>query len=50
MICISIYYYNGYVDGSFSEGKGTSIDVFVKNELTNQWELIHEHSVDSIMV
>ena len=44
MICISTFHYNGYVDGNFTEGEGTSTDVFEKNELTDQWELIHEHS------
>jgi len=44
MVSTSTYNYTGYVDGNFTEGKGTSTDVFVKNKLTDEWLLIHEHS------
>ena len=38
------YNYGGYMDGEYVEGGGKSTDVFVKNDLTGRWELLHEHS------
>jgi len=42
------YNYSGYVGGEFVEGNGCSTDVFVKNDQTGQWELLHEHSSSAI--
>ena len=44
--CIYTYQYNfsGYINGEYVEGIGRSTDVFVQNDITNQWELLHEHS------
>jgi len=42
------YNYSGYVDGGVVEGNGRSTDVFVKNDRTGQWELLHEHSSSAI--
>ena len=36
------------MEGSFIEGNGRSTDVFVKNDRTGQWELLHEHSSSAI--
>ena len=38
------YNYSGYVEGEYVESNGRSTDVFVKNDLTGKWELLHEHS------
>jgi len=42
------YNYSGYAGGEFVEGNGRSTDVFVKNDQTGQWELLHEHSSSAI--
>ena len=42
------YNYSGYVEGEYVEGNGRSTDIFVKNYLTGQWELLHEHSSSMI--
>ena len=36
------------MEGKFVEGNGRSTDVFVKNDLTEKWELLHEHSSSTI--
>jgi len=43
---VYLYQYNfsGYIDGKFVEGSGRSTDVFVLNDITKQWQLLHEHS------
>jgi len=38
------YKFSGYMDGKFVEGSGRSTDVFVQNDMTEQWQLLHEHS------
>ncbi|MCL2216470.1 MAG: nuclear transport factor 2 family protein [Defluviitaleaceae bacterium] len=38
------YNYSGYVEGKQIEGNGKSTDIFVKNDSTERWELLHEHS------
>jgi len=38
------YNYSGYAEGEYVEGNGRSTDVFVKNDSTGQWKLLHEHS------
>jgi len=38
------YNYSGYVDGEYIEGNGRSTDVFIKNDTSGEWELLHEHS------
>ena len=42
------YNYSGYVEGEYVEGNGRTTDVFVKNDATGQWELLHEHSSSAI--
>ena len=44
--CIYTYQYNfsGYINGEHFEGIGRTTDVFVQNDTTGQWELLHEHS------
>ena len=42
------YNYSGYVEGEYVEGNGRTTDVFVKNDMTEQWELLHEHSSSAV--
>jgi len=42
------YNYSGYVESEYVEGNGRTTDVFVKNDTTGQWELLHEHSSSAI--
>ena len=38
------YNYTGYVNGEYVEGCGQTTDIFVKNDLTGEWKLLHAHS------
>jgi len=37
-------HYSGYDKGNYFEGNARTTDVFVKNSITKQWELLHTHS------
>jgi len=37
-------HYSGYEEGNFIEGSARTTDVFVENDITKQWELLHTHS------
>ena len=39
--CTYTYFYEGYVNGKYVNGKGRATNVFVKEE--SDWLLIHEH-------
>ncbi|MCL2256407.1 MAG: nuclear transport factor 2 family protein [Firmicutes bacterium] len=41
------YNYTGMVNGERVEGKGKTTDIFIKNNKTNKWELLHAHSSSS---
>lgn len=43
LVCTYNFNYSGYVDGDFVKGSGRASNIFIKNEITNNWELIHEY-------
>ncbi|MBD8069383.1 YybH family protein [Bacillus sp. PS06] len=39
--CTYTYFYEGYIDGTYTSGRGRATNVFVKE--SDEWLLIHEH-------
>ncbi|TQR19422.1 YybH family protein [Psychrobacillus vulpis] len=39
--CIYTYFYEGYINGNYTSGRGRATNVFVKE--SEEWLLIHEH-------
>jgi len=46
-VCTYPYNYSGYIDGKYIEGGGITTDMYVYDDKTKQWKLIHEHSSQS---
>lgn len=41
LLCTYIYFYEGYINGEYTSGRGRATNVFVKN--SGEWLIIHEH-------
>jgi len=39
--CIYTYFYEGYINGKYTSGRGRATNVFIKE--ADEWLLIHEH-------